>query len=144
MREAQQRRWSNQTERGRYSEMFSKEKHPQWNPDREYRSKYLERVRTNRTAIREMLILASPIKKNQVENRLGYTAEDFRNHIERLWKPGMVWGNYGKGPGKWSIDHIKPLVDWDTAEPIIVSALHNLQPLWNEENSKKNGKRERN
>lgn len=50
----------------------------------------------------------------------------------------MSWDNYGK----WHIDHIKPLADFDLSDPKqFKEACHysNLQPLWAEENHKKIG-----
>lgn len=88
-----------------------------------------------------MMLIASPVKRTEVEKKLGYTAEEFRKHIEKQFKPGMTWENYGKGPGKWNIDHITPLVEWHPEAPVEnVSSLDNIQPLWSEENSQKNGK----
>lgn len=56
-----------------------------------------------------------------------YDAEDGRS---------MTWENYGKGPGKWCLDHIKPvcLFDWWTHKGR-QEAFHwsNTQPLWYED-----------
>ena len=70
---------------------------------------------------------------------LGYTREELKEHIEKLFSEGMSWDNYGE----WEIDHIKPVkAFWDegVTDPKIVSALQNLQPLWARDNRKKSSK----
>lgn len=71
---------------------------------------------------------------------LGCSIENFKVYIESLWQPGMTWDNYGKGAGKWSIDHIKPLTSYDLANiEDFKKANHytNLQPMWFTENCRK-------
>lgn len=68
-----------------------------------------------------------------------YTVKELKNHIESLFKVGMSWENYGKTG--WVIDHIRPLASFDIMnkeEMATAWALENLQPLWANENSKKN------
>ena len=51
----------------------------------------------------------------------------------------MSFANYGT----WHIDHIKPIVQFareGITDPKIINALSNLQPLWAEENLRKNAK----
>jgi len=72
---------------------------------------------------------------------LGCSIEDFCKHIERLWKKGMTWENYGNKNNQWSLDHIFPLASFDlTNKDQFIKANHytNLQPLWHIENLKKN------
>jgi len=42
-------------------------------------------------------------------HRLGIDAAEYKKYLEDRFKPGMTWSNYGNRPGKWCIDHIKPL-----------------------------------
>lgn len=44
----------------------------------------------------------------------GCFRETFREHIESTFGPGMNWSNYGKA---WVIDHVIPLVKFDTTTP---------------------------
>lgn len=64
----------------------------------------------------------------------------FIAHIESLWDEDMGWHNYGRGKGKWSLDHIIPLM-WFNIEDIEErkKAFHfsNTQPMWYLENSSK-------
>ena len=66
-------------------------------------------------------------KEGKTIDLLGYSALDFKEHIEKLFTDGMNWGNHGS----WHLDHIKDvsLFSEDT-HPSIVNALSNLRPLW--------------
>lgn len=70
---------------------------------------------------------------------LGYTIEEFRNHIQRKFKQGMKWSNYG-GMNGWCLDHIIPRYLFKNRGDINSSdfkkcwSLSNLQPLWWREN----------
>lgn len=75
------------------------------------------------------------------ESLVGYTLDDLRKHLEARFQPGMTWDNYGQ----WHIDHIIPVSLWcfegpDDFEFKQCWALCNLQPLWAEENMKKNNR----
>ena len=52
----------------------------------------------------------------------------------------MSWEDYGKGPGKWDRDEIKPMCAFDMSDPKQARecmSLENLRPLWWEENLEK-------
>jgi hypothetical protein len=56
--------------------------------------------------------------------------KDFRSYLEKQFKPGMSWENYGK---VWHIDHIKPCASFDLSKPEeqkICFHFSNQQPLW--------------
>ena len=75
------------------------------------------------------------VKEGSTKEELGYSAVQLKHHLEKLFKEGMSWGNYGK---EWEIDHILPLTSFDNSStPKEVNALSNLQPLWKEENRHK-------
>lgn len=68
-------------------------------------------------------------KLGSLSNYISYTFEQLKEHLEKQFKPGMSWSNYGE----WHVDHIKPLASFDpTKEEDIKKAwaLENLQPLW--------------
>lgn len=75
------------------------------------------------------------------ETLVGYTLKDLIKHLEKRFKIGMSWENYGK----WHIDHIIPQAAFHYTSPDDVDfkrcwALKNLQPLWHWENESKGGK----
>jgi hypothetical protein len=72
-----------------------------------------------------------------------YTLEDLRKHLERQFRKGMTWENYGR---VWHVDHVVPLKAFaitgtDCPEFRAAWALPNLQPLWAADNLRKNAKR---
>lgn len=72
---------------------------------------------------------------------VGFTLEELKNHLERQFKEGMSWDNYGK----WHIDHIKPkslfnIKSYEDKEFKECWSLNNLQPLWAKENLSKYNK----
>jgi hypothetical protein len=75
------------------------------------------------------------------EYLVGYTCQDLIEHLEKLFKPGMSWDNYGK----WHIDHIIPIsfFKFETIGDVefkMCWRLENLQPLWAKENILKSDK----
>jgi len=75
------------------------------------------------------------------EKIVDFTLKDLRIHLEKQFKPGMTWNNYGK----WHIDHKKPFASFNFSsyeDPEFKKcwALENLQPLWAEENFSKGNK----
>ncbi|MHB8407943.1 MAG: hypothetical protein ACYDHY_07655 [Acidiferrobacterales bacterium] len=66
---------------------------------------------------------------------LGYSEVELKEHLEKLFSPGMSWENYGQ----WVIDHVKSIVLFPIGTDIkVLNALSNLQPLWKHDNAKKN------
>lgn len=66
---------------------------------------------------------------------VGCSAPELVGHLERLWKPGMSWENYGRKG--WHIDHIRPLASFNQLDPAhqaVAWHYSNLQPLWAVEN----------
>lgn len=67
---------------------------------------------------------------------LGCSIDDFKKHIESLFKPGMSWANRHL----WHIDHKRPCILFDFRDPAQQrNCFHfsNLQPLWYWENQAK-------
>lgn len=64
-------------------------------------------------------------------------------YIQERFTKGMTWDNYGRGKGKWNIDHIKPCASFDLAkksEQFKYFNYKNLQPLWAIDNIRKKDK----
>ncbi len=75
------------------------------------------------------------------ESLTGYTVDQLKKHLEKQFKDGMSWGNYGQ----WHIDHIIPITAFNYAKPEDIDfkrcwALGNLRPLDKKENLRKNNK----
>lgn len=77
---------------------------------------------------------------------ISYSEKELCDHLERQFKPGMTWGNYGISG--WHIDHKKPMTAFqffDGYGNINIDqitecmSLNNLQPLWYDENIRKSG-----
>ena len=92
-----------------------------------------------RSRINNALNLKGLKKRRGKLDFLGCSLEEFKIYLESKFKPGMNWSNY-KWNG-WHVDHIKPVASFDlTNEKDFKKCFHytNLQPLWADENFKKN------
>lgn len=83
-------------------------------------------------------------KGHHWENLVGYTANDLMNHLEKQFKEGMTWNNYGE----WHVDHKIPMSVFNYTKPEHEDfkrcwALKNLQPLWAIDNITKHNKLEK-
>jgi len=72
------------------------------------------------------------------EDLVGYTAHDLIQHLEKLFKPGMSWANYGE----WHIDHKIPVSHFNITSAECEDfhrcwTIDNLQPLWAIDNLRK-------
>jgi len=70
---------------------------------------------------------------------VGCNIEQLKLYLEKQFKEGMDWDNYGK----WHIDHIKPCCRFNLAkieEQQKCFNYMNLQPLWAKDNIKKGGR----
>jgi hypothetical protein len=79
------------------------------------------------------------------EALVDFTVDQLKGHLEKLFKPGMTWENYGT---TWEIDHKIPLsaFNFDSPDHIdfkICWSLKNLQPLEKAKNRSKSAKIDR-
>jgi hypothetical protein len=91
--------------------------------------------------IRQCLKSTNTRKSNPTLTLLGCSIKELRLHLEKQFKHGMTWKNYGVFG--WHIDHILPVSSFDlTKELEQKKCFHysNLQPLWMLENIKKSNK----
>lgn len=114
-------------------------------PSVKARNRELLRNRRLHNAIKCGIYGALREKKNgrTWESMLGYNCEQLAIHLEKQFKRGMTWGNYGK---EWHIDHIIPVAHFkldgfDDPSIKICWGLPNLRPLWATDNLKKQHKR---
>jgi len=72
---------------------------------------------------------------------IGCSIEKLEQHLQKQFKVGMTWDNYGFYG--WHVDHILPCASFDLSkksEQLKCFNYKNLQPLWAEENWSKNRK----
>ena len=97
-------------------------------------------VSQNRNYMRLLIRRISPAAKiAPAKELLGYSVEEFCQHIESQFLPGMSW----EDRGAWHIDHIKPISAFlaeGITDPKIINALSNLRPLWARDNLVKGAK----
>lgn len=72
---------------------------------------------------------------------VGYTLRKLKKHLEKQFKNGMTWSNYGK----WHVDHKIPISVFNFTHPEHIDfkrcwALKNLQPMWAKDNISKSNK----
>lgn len=116
---------------------------------REYERKYRKSKRSTnkRFAINGRMSesVRSSLRRNKNgyhwENLVGYTLNELMEHLEKHFLPDMCWENRDL----WQIDHIKPLAtfnyeSYDDPEFKKAWSLSNLQPLWSEDNNRKQDK----
>jgi len=71
----------------------------------------------------------------------GCSIAELMKQVEAQWEPDMSWVNFGRGIGKWSLDHKRPCASFDLRDPAQQKeAFHfsNIQPMWFTENCSKN------
>jgi hypothetical protein len=80
------------------------------------------------------------IKENKSKRTMdivGLDKTQFKSYIQDKFTEGMSWNNYGE----WHLDHIIPLCSAkDENEALLLNNYTNLQPLWAEDNLRKNRK----
>lgn len=74
---------------------------------------------------------------------LGFDVIELMAHLEKKFKTGMKWENYGVGG--WEIDHVVPRSAFNYSSPDDIDfkkcwSLSNLQPMWASENRSKKDK----
>jgi len=82
------------------------------------------------------LALKNNQKSGHTMDLLGYSIKQLKEYLEKQFKSGMSFSNYGK----WHIDHIIPCAKFNlTKESEQRKCFHytNLQPLWAKENLEK-------
>ena len=101
-----------------------------------FRSNYLYRVIHN-LRIRTKEYLKQHHSNGKFSKTIGCEPNFLREHLEKQFKDGMSWENYGS----WHIDHIIPLSSAKNIEEINKLCHYtNLQPLWASENLSKGSK----
>ena len=77
-------------------------------------------------------------KNSSSKELLGCEIDFYKEYLEKQFKPDMNWNNYGL---LWDIDHVRPCATFDLSiEEEQKKCFHytNTQPLYKEENQRKN------
>lgn len=92
---------------------------------------------TMRSRLRNLYNKKNWSKTNKTFDLVGCSTEFLKEHLEKQFKDGMSWDNYGN----WHIDHIIPLSSAKNTEELNkLCHYSNLQPLWAQENLSKGSK----
>lgn len=109
----------------------------------EYNNNPLKKISSNISSSMRNSLKSNRLSKNgrHWENIVGYSVQELKEHLEKLFKPGMNWRN--KGKNGWHIDHRIPINFFqynstDDVEFKYCWSLNNLQPLWEKDNVRKN------
>lgn len=87
-----------------------------------------------RTRVYLALKSSGATRAGKTSDLLGCSIKVLRIHLERLFKPGMTWENYGP---VWHVDHKLPCAKFDLTDPKqqkLCFHWMNLQPLFAKEN----------
>lgn len=115
-----------------------RERYKKWHKENRNKNPHLHLIRNQLKNIKELL---GTEKTQPSLLELGYTPDDFKKHIELLFKENMNWGNIGLGKDKWNIDHKIPITWFKQNTPFyLVNNLMNLEPIWWVENNEKSNK----
>lgn len=118
----------NNPEKSRQSQKKARAKQRQRDPS----SRLAPNLRTRMGAI-----LKGESKSASTLKLLGCSIEEWKAHLQGLFKPGMSWKNYGP---VWHVDHVKPCDLFDLTIPeqqAICFHWTNTQPLFAVDNLKK-------
>jgi hypothetical protein len=114
----------------------------------EYRQTHPQERISHNLRTRIGAVLSGRSKGGRLYLLVGCDMDFLKGYLESFWTEGMDWDNYGRGIGKWSLDHTIPLETFDlTNEEEQKKAFYytNMRPMWYPENASKgslhNGKR---
>lgn len=65
-----------------------------------YKKRHQLRQKVNQAVIHQKCYIST------IHKLIGCSVPEARDHLESQFEPWMSWDNYGKGKGKWCIDHI--------------------------------------
>ena len=125
-----------------YEKEENKQKKRDWMRDRRKTNIHYKLKKNISNGIWVKLVRYRGFKKDRkVAECLPYTINELKEHLEKLFKDGINWDNYGK----WHIDHKIPDSSFTYSstkdEEFQKSwALSNLQPMWGVENIRKGNK----
>jgi hypothetical protein len=105
--------------------------------------KFVEKIRKRISGRLKGLLSGNRHVINYRNGVISYTENELRSHLEKRFKEGMSWSNYGT---TWHIDHKIPITAFNLSCDEDIKrcwSLGNLQPLFALENIKKSNRLER-
>lgn len=112
-----------------------RKKNDEWRKNKLKTDGFFRMKRRLRERIRDYM--KGLIISQKTKDIIGIDYESFKTYISDKFTDGMTWENYGL----WHLDHIIPLCEAKNEEELYkLNHYTNLQPLWAEENIKKNRK----
>jgi len=112
-----------------------KEKNNEWKKNKRKTDGFYRMKLNLRHRLRNYLFGES--KSKRTYDIVGLDKLGFKSYVESKFTEGMAWENYGK----WHLDHIIPLCQAkDNNDALLLNHYTNLQPLWAEDNLRKNRK----
>jgi hypothetical protein len=126
----------NKSRRKKYYEN-NKEKHKKYFLNRRNKNSLFKLSDNVRRRLNFFLKKQNIKKTNKTFELVGCSAEFLKEHLEKQFRDGMSWDNYGT----WHVDHIIPLSSAKNTEELNkLCHYSNLQPLWAQENMSKGSK----
>ena len=135
--------------KSKYSASEQKKKWKNKNPIQKFRTIIGSQIKQDLSKHNKIYAkdLSIPDVWEYIEKSLGYTSQDFCDHLEAQFDPNMRWENHGRGKDAyhWQMDHIRPrsafkytcLEDPEFAE---CWSLDNIRPLEAIENIKRHNR----
>lgn len=118
-----------------YKQKRNLDKRIRYNIDPEFKL-----IETLRKQLGTILKVSFIKKENSVMKLIGCSVSELKLYLESLFKENMTWNNWGKGEGKWHVDHIIPCAYFELSDPEqqkLCFHYTNLQPLWEKDNVSK-------
>ncbi len=113
----------------------SRKKSDEWKKNKMKEDGFFRMKKNLRDRIRQYLIGEN--KSIRTRDVVGLDKNEFKLYIQSKFDKDMSWENYGQ----WHLDHIIPLCHAkDNVDALNLNHYSNLQPLWAEDNLKKNRK----
>jgi hypothetical protein len=114
---------------------IERKNHNEWKKNRLKNDGFFRMKTRLRDRIRDYMY--GKVISKRTKNIVGLEYDEFKNYISSMFEVGMTWDNYGS----WHLDHIIPLCSAKNEDEIYkLNHYTNLQPLWAEDNIRKNRK----